>query len=152
MGIFGHKDQSPTRGRDVSPVRDESPRHGGNSIFSRHRSVSPIDNTPRRSSASLNRNGTRNTAGSGGGGFFHHKNNEDQSITAARQRVINAEGMEREADKALIAARNAVKDAREQVKLLEAEAKEEARLAKIKAKAAGDISRRAKPLGRHDRF
>jgi len=119
-------------------------------LFGRRRSVSPdIDDTPRRSTSSITRSSTRST---GHGSFFHRGNGEDQSITAARQRVIDAEGAERDADKALIAARTAVKEARDQVKALEMEAKEEARLAKLKAKAAGDISRRAKPLGRHDRF
>jgi len=66
--------------------------------------------------------------------------------------VIDAEAAERDADRALMAARAAVRDARNHVKALELEAKEEARLAKLKQKAAGDISKRAKPLGRHDRI
>lgn len=63
------------------------------------------------------------TTHSGGTGLFHRK--EDGSITAARQRIANAEAAEREADKALFQARAAVKDAREQVKVLEREAAEE---------------------------
>jgi len=65
---------------------------------------------------------------------------------------MDAESAERDADRALMAAKAAVRDAREHVKSLELEAKEEARLAKIKQRAAGDISKRAKPLGKHDRF
>ena len=59
-----------------------------------------------------------------------------------------AEEAERQADKALISARNAVRDAREHVLRLEREAEEEARLARIKQKQAGEIGRSAKGLGR----
>jgi hypothetical protein len=86
--------------------------------------------------------------------------------------VLSAEAAEKEADRALIQARAAVKAAREEVKRLEHEAAEEyvyltrnfllekkktlvltlcvcrARLAKIKQKEAQSISKRAKPLGR----
>jgi len=64
--------------------------------------------------------------------------------------VFSAEAAEKEADRALMAARAAVKDAREHVKRLEREAAEEARLAKIKQKQAMSISKRGKALGRHD--
>lgn len=47
-------------------------------------------------------------------------------------------------------ARAAVREAREHIKRLEREAAEEARLAKIKQNQAKSISKRAKPLGRHD--
>jgi len=70
----------------------------------------------------------------------------------ARQRVASAESAEREADRALVQARTAVREARDQVKVLEREAAEEARLAKIKQNQARDISKRAKPLGRHDHY
>jgi len=97
---------------------------------------------------------TRRTGSTKGSGFFHRdrSGHEDASISGARQRVIDAEIAERDADRALMAARGAVKDARDQVRALELEAKEEARLAKLKQRAAGDISRRAKPLGKHDRI
>lgn len=87
-----------------------------------------------------------------GSGIFHRDGHEDASIAGARRHVIDAEVAERDADRALMAARAAVKDARNQVKALELEAKEEARLAKLKQRAAGDISRRARPLGKHDRI
>ncbi|KAF3386807.1 hypothetical protein F1880_001692 [Penicillium rolfsii] len=77
-----------------------------------------------------------------------HRTHEDPSIIAAREQVLRAETAEREADKALIASRKAVKEARDHVKLLEREAAEEARLAKIKQSQAKSISKRAKPLGR----
>lgn len=73
---------------------------------------------------------------------------EDPSITGARQRVLQAEQAERDADRALIEARTAVQAAREHVKRLEAEAAEEARLAKIKQNQAQDISKRGAALGR----
>jgi hypothetical protein len=44
---------------------------------------------------------------------------------AAREQVLRAETAEREADKALIASRKAVKEARDHVKHLEREAAEE---------------------------
>jgi hypothetical protein len=96
-----------------------------------------------------------------------HRNTEDASITNARERVLSAEAAERDADRALLTARAAVKEAREHVKRLEREAAEEARLAKvcflwvvkirgwhkltmsqIKMKQAGDLGKRGKMLGR----
>lgn len=61
----------------------------------------------------------------------HHRNSklmhrhEDASITSAREQIIQAEAAEREADKALIQARTAVKEARARIKLLEREAAEQ---------------------------
>ena len=80
--------------------------------------------------------------------LHRHRDAEDPSISGARQRVLQAEQAERDADRALIQARTAVKAAREHVIRLEKEAAEEARLAKIKQSQAHDISKRAKPLGR----
>jgi hypothetical protein len=87
-------------------------------------------------------------------GLLHRSatNHEDPSISAAREQVVLAETAERDADRALVAARQAVRDAREHVKRLEAEAKEEARLAKIKQDQARSISKRARPLGRKYTF
>lgn len=53
------------------------------------------------------------------------RDREDATITAARQRVIDAELAEKEADRALLQARAAVKEAREHVRRLEREAAEE---------------------------
>lgn len=50
---------------------------------------------------------------------------EDPSIQVAREQVLLAEAAEREADKALLASRKAVKEAREHIKHLEREAAEE---------------------------
>ena len=54
-----------------------------------------------------------------------HRNHEDPSIGAARERVMLAETAERDADRALVAAKAAVRDARGEVKRLEHEAAEE---------------------------
>lgn len=61
---------------------------------------------------------------------------------------MSAEAAEREADKALVAARAAVRNARDEVKRLELEAAEEARLAKIKQGQAASLSKRGNALGR----
>lgn len=66
----------------------------------------------------------------------------------ARERVLSAEAAEREADRAMLAARAAVKEARDHVRRLEREAAEEARLAKIKQTQAKAIGKRGKALGR----
>lgn len=54
-----------------------------------------------------------------------HRRPEDASIVNARERVLSAEAAERDADKALQAAKLAVREAREHVKILEREAAEE---------------------------
>ncbi|OAA60229.1 hypothetical protein SPI_05353 [Niveomyces insectorum RCEF 264] len=74
----------------------------------------------------------------------------DPSIVQARERVLSAELAEREADRALDNARCEVRAARDHVRRLELEAKEEARRAQIKQFHVREVSRRAKPLGRHD--
>ena len=73
-----------------------------------------------------NTNNTNNTATNGRHGHgLLHRNNEDPSIVNARERVLSAEAAERDADRALQAARVAVKDARNHIKLLERETAEE---------------------------
>jgi hypothetical protein len=54
-----------------------------------------------------------------------HRNHEDPSIVGARERVLQAETAEREADRALMQAKASVREARNHVKLLEKEAEEE---------------------------
>jgi hypothetical protein len=83
-----------------------------------------------------------NTTPNGKGGLFHrrsdpepvveqrnsgifHRNHQDPSIIQAKQRIADAENAERNADRALVQARAAVRDAREDVKRLEREAAEE---------------------------
>lgn len=59
-----------------------------------------------------------------------------------------AEAAEREADRALMAARESVREARDHVRRLELEAEEEARRARIKQQQAKEVSKRGKQLGR----
>lgn len=80
--------------------------------------------------------------------MFHRNKYEDPSITAARERVTAAEQAERDADIALQQARLSVRDARDHVNRLVAEAEAEAKAARLKQGQAQDLGRRAKPLGR----
>jgi len=129
MPLFGrHSADTAPAVPEKTVTTTTEPRRSG-TLFSRHRTPSPPNRT--------------------GHGVLHR--NEDASITSARERVQRAEAAERDADRALLQARSAVRDARDHVKRLEREAAEEARLAKLKQKQAQSISRRAKPLGRHDR-
>ena len=88
-------------------------------MFNKRRDPSPeyTDNRNRLSHAGSTR--------SSGGGLFNRRHNEDPSIMSARERVASAEAAERDADRALMQARTAVRDAREHVKMLEREAAEE---------------------------
>ncbi|KAI2615026.1 hypothetical protein GGR54DRAFT_317045 [Hypoxylon sp. NC1633] len=134
------------------PVQDK--RHSHSLFGSRHRTPSPPVTTrsstttsSRRSDASSpsrHRSVLQRT--------FGHGNNPDvdPSIVQARERVMQAETAERDADRALEAARIRVREARAEVKRLELEAAEEARLAKIKQYHAREVSKRGKQLGRHD--
>jgi hypothetical protein len=54
-----------------------------------------------------------------------HRREEDPSIIAAHERVQSAEVAEQEADRALMQARVAVREAKEHVRRLEKEAAEE---------------------------
>jgi hypothetical protein len=103
-GLFGHRKSA------VQPGTTPSTTSNGGGLLNRHSQVDPVQNG----------NGHHNG---------HHsllsRNHEDASIVGARQRVMQAEQAEKDADKALIAARQAVRSAREHVKHLEHEAKEE---------------------------
>ncbi|OKL57315.1 hypothetical protein UA08_07491 [Talaromyces atroroseus] len=119
----------------------QTQRTSGGFFGSRH------DRSP--TAASTNTSSSKNSNGSTKHSTsLLRRNREDPSISAAREQVVMAEGAEREADRALVAARQAVRDAREHVKRLEKEAAEEARLARVKQDQAADISKRARPLGR----
>lgn len=78
----------------------------------------------------------------------HGSTELDPSIQQARERVMNAERAETEADRALEAARLQVREALADVKRLEHEAAEDARRAKIKQYHAREVSKRGKQLGR----
>lgn len=105
------------------------------SIFSRHRSQSP-SSYHTSSSSYVNGSSRRSTSSDGGssrrgGGLFSsltgrsHDYHDDPSIMTARQKVTDAEAAEREADHSLALARASVREAHDQVKILEREAKEE---------------------------
>jgi len=157
MPLFGSKKTPPPQ--TITTTTTHHPQKRSSGMFGSRKSqpVEPVTTTsPTRSGGLLGRHHEQPAAvqnghghNSNGGGLLsrHH---EDTSIVAARERVMQAERAERDADKALIAARAAVKSAREHVKRLELEAKEEARLAKIKQGQAASLSKRGNALGRHD--
>ncbi|KAK7756521.1 hypothetical protein SLS62_001356 [Diatrype stigma] len=125
-GLFGsrsHRSPSPTSTHRTTGGASSVSSHS--SEPSRHRSVLSRFGGPGNSNAEL-----------------------DPSIQAARERVMNAEKAEAEADRALASARIRVREAREEVKRLELEAAEEARRAKIKQYHAREVSKRGKQLGR----
>ncbi|KAF1809251.1 hypothetical protein P152DRAFT_476603 [Eremomyces bilateralis CBS 781.70] len=148
-GFFGRR-----RRHSVSPppTRNYDNTNGSierRSMFARRHSLSPSPSRRgmfgRRRSTSSSWSPTRRAHGSN----LLSRRHEDAGIVAARERVLGAEAAEREADRALVGVRAAVKEAREHVRRLEREAAEESRLAKIKRNQARSISKRAKPLGRH---
>ncbi len=128
-----------------APPRAESPTRKGSLFRRRYHSLSNdsyhTSNTTnssgffgRRSSSSdrdnssIGRGGGSQTSKRSGGLFGfggHHDMSHDPSIMAARQKVSEAEDSEHAADRALAEARSSVRDAREHVKFLEQEAKEE---------------------------
>lgn len=147
---------------EPAPLPEEHKRHG---LFGsrRERSVSPSSTVRTSTTSNSRHSGTSSyhtSPGSAAGGAsrkssllhrsFGHGNSVemDPSIVQARERVLNAENAEKEADRAMDAARMRVREAREEVKRLELEAKEEARLAKIKQYHAREVSKRGKQLGR----
>jgi hypothetical protein len=120
MALFGNRRRSQADTVDTPQRR--------RSMFGRHRSASPTRNDTaetnghksgglfnRRRSASP----TTNTASNGHG--LLHRHHQDPAVHAAHQRVLTAETAERDADRALLSARTAVKQARAEVKRLEKE-------------------------------
>lgn len=150
-GLFSSR-QEPAPA--VQQPQQPQKKHG---LFGSHRDPSPGTTASNASYNGTNRNGysnspTRNSAeGKRHSGLlskFGSNDRTDPSIVQAREQVLSAEAAEREADRALMAAREAVRNAREHVRRLEIEAEEEARLAKIKQHQAKDISKRGQQLGR----
>ncbi len=99
-------------------------------LFSRR--STEVNNVPANNVNNVNGNYRNSTSPVGTTNGVNHthrhgfmRNGEDASITAARERVLQAEAAEREADRALIQSRAAVRNAREHVKHLEREAAEE---------------------------
>ena len=112
------------RGGYNEPVNsyDNTSRSGKRSggLFSRRRSSSLSDDGT--SMATTNSAGRR---GSGRNRLHNSKFSNDPTIIGARQKVSDAEDAERQADRALIEARAAVREAKQHVKNLEREAEEE---------------------------
>ena len=110
---------------DQAPPAPQTTTNGNrrSGIFGSKREAAPAttNNHHHNNNNVATNNGTNNHQGSG----LLHRNKEDPSITGARQRVLAAEQAERDADRALIQARAAVKAAREEVLRLEKEAAEE---------------------------
>jgi hypothetical protein len=114
MGLFNKHETDET-----APPPDQTtttePRRSS-TLFRKHRDPSPT--------ATVSSHATSVSSASPRRGLLH-RNDEDPSIRAARERVLNAEAAEREADKALLHARAMVNEAREHVKRLEMEAAEQ---------------------------
>jgi hypothetical protein len=147
-GLFGSRRSQETAPPVQQPVHEERPKRHG--LFGSRRSPSPSPTSSTRNTSSTRRS---TDASSSRGGILHRSFGNgnadlDPSIVQARERVMMAETAEREADRALMAARESAREAREHVRRLELEAEEEARRAKIKQHQARDISKRGKQLGR----
>ncbi|KAM7215009.1 hypothetical protein V8F06_009611 [Rhypophila decipiens] len=158
---FFSRNSEPVQEPAPASVHEEPPkRHGGILGSLRHRDPSPTPTDSTRSTmSSTSRHSREVDDGSTIGkrrsllhrsfGNGNGSTEMDPSIVAARERVMGAENAEREADRALMAARESVRQAREHVRMLELEAEEEARRAKIKQYHAKEVSKRGKQLGRH---
>ena len=114
-----------TRSSSSSPGRKRSIFSGRRRTSSSSHDSSGHDDSGHRTSG--HRTAGHGTFGSGicGRGRDKHLLDNDESIISARQGVSDAEAAEREADKALVEARNRVKFAHEHVRNLEQEAIEE---------------------------
>ncbi|OTA93179.1 hypothetical protein M434DRAFT_73573 [Hypoxylon sp. CO27-5] len=130
-GLFGSRHRTPSPPVSARTTLNES---------NKHTNLRSIDG----SSPSRHRSVLQRTFGHGSSS----NPDVDPSIIQARERVMQAETAEREADRALEAARLRVREARAEVKRLELEAAEEARRAKIKQYHAREVSKRGKQLGR----
>lgn len=129
MPLFGHHDsthqQKTTTSAPSSPpasVSTNTSQRRSGLFGTRHspKQTSPVRHT--NTASSVHTNGSTGATTKTG---LLHRDVEDSSITAARDRVIGAEAAERDADKALLMARSAVREAREHVKRLEKEAAEQ---------------------------
>ncbi|KAJ6594112.1 hypothetical protein B0H19DRAFT_50166 [Mycena capillaripes] len=135
-----HRDQSP------EPVHTTTNHNRG--FFGRRRSSDD-------SSLGHPSSGNSVRSGTSGGSFFASRagNNfnvhKDPTIVAAREKVSIAEKAETEADRALLAARAMVREAKQHVQFLEREAAEEHKRARAKQSVANSVSKTAANLGRH---
>ncbi|KAF1849660.1 uncharacterized protein K460DRAFT_349829 [Cucurbitaria berberidis CBS 394.84] len=140
MPLFGSRREPTPPPVTTAPARKPS-------LFHRRRSSSPSLRDQRHSTT--HHNTTHTTSPKRTSGMFN-RSSGDPSIHAAKQSLLQAETAEREADRALFAAKNAVRDARANMARLEREAAEEARLAKIKQGEAKALGKKGRALGRHD--
>ncbi|KAI2780923.1 hypothetical protein F4815DRAFT_444823 [Daldinia loculata] len=154
MPLFSSRRPEEEVVEEPLPEKTEK-RHPHGLFGSRHRSPSPA--TTRSSTTNTSRNSDVSSPSRHRSVLqrtFGHGNTTnpdiDPSIVQARERVMQAETAERDADRALESARIRVREARADVKRLELEAAEEARRAKIKQYHAREVSKRGKQLGRHD--
>lgn len=158
-GLFGSSRHEP------APVHAEPPpkKHGFFGGSRRNDSPTGYSSSGRSSMSSgdYHHHDRRSTdahrhrsSGSGGGGLLSRvkggrgSDDMDPSIQHARERVMAAEAAEMDADRARDQARLRVHEAQQDVKALEAEAKEDARRAKMKQQQYNEISKRGKGLGR----
>ncbi|PWI67006.1 hypothetical protein PCL_04512 [Purpureocillium lilacinum] len=136
------------RNRTPSPPATTT-THGSSSLLHHSRTSHSISS---RSSADSSHH--RHSSGSKPGLLSramgrHGDDDVDPSILQARERVMDAEQAEVQADRALEEARLRVREAREHARRVEAEAEEDARRARVKQRHAKEVTKRGKGLGRH---
>lgn len=122
--------------REPEPV-PSSPSRRRTGLFNSRRSVN--DTSTRRTGTYAYESTRPSPTNSTSGGFFSHRRSfetssdrsfgrssrEESSILAAKQKVADAENAESVAGDALRQARNAVREAKEHIRMLEDEAREE---------------------------
>ncbi|CAE6414824.1 unnamed protein product [Rhizoctonia solani] len=152
MPLFGRRAE-PAPPASITPpptttTSGSSPRRS-RSMFARRRSSSSMSsiNSDTRDGTQPRRKGL---FGMGGNRKSDPVLDRDPHVLAAREKLSAAEKAEKEADRALELARRAVLEARDHCKQLEAQAVEEARLAKAKRTEARGLGKQAKGLGRHN--
>jgi hypothetical protein len=117
MPLFGRHQEE----YEPEPVVEQKPERSS-SIFHRNRNSS-VSAPSERSMSTVS--STQSTTSNRTSIFHKNKIENDPIIAEAEQRIINAERREREADIALINARQAVKEAREHMARLKAELAEQ---------------------------
>ena len=147
-----HSKHSLFHRREEEPVVvEQAPKKHG--IFHRKDETVPVGTHDRMSThSSLSSHSSHGNRHSTGGGLLSKLGRSDKdvdpSILEARQRVIDAEKAEAEADRYLEQARMRVREAHAHMKRVEAEAEEDARRARLKQKHAREVTQRGKGLGR----
>ncbi|KAF7943869.1 uncharacterized protein EAE97_005939 [Botrytis byssoidea] len=114
-------------------------------LFGRHQEEyepEPVVEEPKRSSSIFHRNRAESVSPSELVAIA-------DSYTRTEKFKTQLSQMEREADRALINAREAVAEAREHMRQLKLEMEAQAKALKVRQGQANNIYKRAKPLGRH---